>query len=67
VQTIADADGKTVKANQFTRNWARENPDAAGNGPWFRRDPRINADIAANGYLGLGPEVDAAFIEEWFQ
>ncbi|MEX0281841.1 MAG: hypothetical protein AB3N13_11725 [Arenibacterium sp.] len=66
VQTITTADGETVKANQFTKKWAQEYPEAKGKGPWFRRDPRIKADIAENGYLGLGLEADAAFIADWF-
>ncbi|MEX0279783.1 MAG: hypothetical protein AB3N13_01195 [Arenibacterium sp.] len=66
VQTITTAEGETVKANQFTKNWAKENPGAEGKGPWFRRDPRIKADIAENGYLGLGLEADAVFIADWF-
>lgn len=55
-----------VTANSWTKKWAEVNPDAEGKGPWFRRDPRINAMIAATGYLGLGLEIDKAFIEEWF-
>lgn len=68
VQTIRAA-GTTewIKANRWTKDWAAANPDAAGQGPWFRRDPRVNAEIAREGWLGLGPEADAAFLEEWFQ
>ena len=58
--------GQTVEANQFTKKWAAEHPEAKGKGAWFRRDPRIKADIAENGYLGLGLEADAAFIADWF-
>ncbi|RMF39776.1 MAG: hypothetical protein D6754_04705 [Alphaproteobacteria bacterium] len=54
------------KANRWTREWAKANPDLPGKGPWFRRDPRIKARIAASGYLGLGPEADKALIEELF-
>ncbi|MFN3643674.1 MAG: hypothetical protein ACK4TB_12235 [Gemmobacter sp.] len=56
-----------VTANRWTRDWAAANPDAAGPGPWFRRDPRIRADIAENGYFGLGLEADAAIIKELFE
>ncbi|MEO9862927.1 MAG: hypothetical protein ABJO29_15955 [Yoonia sp.] len=49
-----------VTANNWTKNWAEENPDAAGRGPWFRRDPRILAEIAAEGYFGLGIAEDEA-------
>ena len=54
-------------ANQWTKDWAAANPDAAGEGPWFRRDPRVLAEIEKEGWLGLGAEADAAFLEEWFQ
>ena len=67
LQLIREGDGEWKKANRFTKVWAKENPGAKGKGPWFRRDPRIKADIAENGYLGLGPETDRAFIQEWFE
>lgn len=67
VQTIREPGGEWVKANQFTKAWARQNPDAKGKGPWFRRDPRVKGIIAEEGYLGLGGEADAAFIKEWFE
>ena len=66
VQTITPQGGETVKANQFTRKWAERNPDAAGKGPWFRRDPRIKGIIAQEGYLGLGLEEDEKYAEENF-
>lgn len=55
-----------VKANKWTKDWQAANPDNTGKDPWFRRDPRVNAKIAATGYLGLGLDVDAAFIAEAF-
>ncbi|TMM55403.1 hypothetical protein [Sulfitobacter sabulilitoris] len=64
VQRIKPQDGEWTKANRFTQVWAQSHPDAAGDGPWFRRDPRVNEVIDREGYLGLGPEEDAAFIEE---
>lgn len=66
VQTVTTADGTVNKANRWTKEWAKANPDAAGKGPWFRRDPRINDIIAREGYLGLGLEADAEYIEENF-
>ncbi|MEM1344151.1 MAG: hypothetical protein AAGI34_06170 [Pseudomonadota bacterium] len=66
VQTIRPEGGETVKANTFTKVWAEQNPEATGKGPWFRRDPAINAEIAREGYLGLGKVADEAFISEWF-
>ncbi|MEL6522636.1 MAG: hypothetical protein AAFQ66_16840 [Pseudomonadota bacterium] len=56
-----------VTANKWTKDWAAANPDAGGKGPWFRRDPRILAEIEKEGYLGLGTEVDKPFIEEWLE
>lgn len=67
VQKVRVADGEWTKANKFTKVWAKENPEARGKGAWFRRDPRIKAMIAEEGYLGLGPEIDEAFIKEWFE
>ena len=66
VQTIQAAGTDRIKANQWTKDWARNNPDAPGKGPWFRRDPRINEIIATDGYLGLGLEEDRIYIEENF-
>ena len=66
VQTIRPQGGEAVKANQFTRKWTERHPEAAGDGPWFRRDPRINAIIAREGYLGLGLEEDEKYAEENF-
>ena len=66
VQKVRVDGGDWVKANKFTKLWAKDNPDAKGKGPWFRRDPRIKALIAENGYLGLGLAVDDAFIKDWF-
>ena len=56
---------KWAKARRWTRRWDRENPEAKGKkGPWFRHDPKVEAAIEAEGWLGLGPEADAKFIEE---
>jgi hypothetical protein len=49
-----------VTANNWTKSWNEANADATGRGPWFRRDPRIVAEIAAEGYFGLGIEEDEA-------
>lgn len=67
VQQVRVGDGDWARANQFTKVWAKNNPDAKGKGAWFRRDPRITSVIATIGYLGLGLETDAAFIKEWFE
>ncbi|GMG85276.1 hypothetical protein LNKW23_44940 [Paralimibaculum aggregatum] len=56
-----------VKADHWTKAWAAKNPEVAGGeGPWFRRDPAVKAEIEAHGYLGLGLERDREFIEENF-
>ena len=67
VQRIKAGDGDWAKASQWTKVWAKQNPDAKGKGPWFRRDPRVQAEIAKHGYLGLGQETDQAFIEYYFE
>lgn len=56
-----------TKTSAWTKEWAKANPDAKGKGPWFRRDPRVSAKIDESGYLGLGAEVDAAFIKYYFE
>ncbi|MEO0385997.1 MAG: hypothetical protein AAF281_00505 [Pseudomonadota bacterium] len=69
IQTIRPLDAEAVvKANTWTKVWAQLNPEAKEvKGPWFRKDPKINALIAESGYLGLGLETDAEFIDEWFE
>ncbi|MCY4333863.1 MAG: hypothetical protein OXC60_04220 [Litoreibacter sp.] len=55
VQSIKEAGAEEwAKTNQWTKVWASLHPEAKGKGPWFRRDPRVNAFIEADGYLGLG-------------
>jgi len=62
----AGADG-FVKADRWTQAWQERYPDlAAAPGPWFRKDPRVGALVARDGWLGLGLETDARFLEEWF-
>lgn len=68
VQKIRNVgDEEWIKGNKWTKNWAKEHPEAKGKGPWFRRDPRVKEIIAANGYLGLGLETDEEFKKEWFE
>jgi hypothetical protein len=55
-----------VKANRWTRDWAAAHPEAAGEGPWYHRDPRVQAEIATDGYFGLGLEQDAMILKELF-
>ncbi|MFK7745580.1 MAG: hypothetical protein AB8B47_11035 [Roseobacter sp.] len=54
------------KANKAGDLSAAEHPEAVGQGPWFRRDPRIKEIIANEGYLGLGLKEDATYAEENF-
>lgn len=56
-----------VKATKWTKDWQAANPTKTGKGPWFRRDPRILGHIEATGYLGLGLDIDKAFIAELFK
>ncbi|MBD3664307.1 hypothetical protein [Sulfitobacter aestuariivivens] len=67
VQRIKAGSADWTKASQWTKVWAANNPDAKGKGQWFRRDPRIQALIAKEGYLGLGLEIDKAFKEYLFE
>jgi hypothetical protein len=62
----AAGEGEWVPGTRWGEVWAAEHPGAAGKGPWFRNDPRVNAEIEADGYLGLGPAADRAFIADWF-
>lgn len=66
IQRIREVGGEWSKANRWTKEWAKANPEAKGKGPWFRRDPRIKEEIAKDGYLGYGPEEDIAFIKDWY-
>jgi len=67
VQTVQVVGEDTVhKANLWTKDWAKRNPDVGGKDPWFRRDPKVQAEIEANGLLGLGAEADRKYIEENF-
>ena len=36
-------------------------------GPWFRKDPRVKAEIAKDGYLGLGLETDKEFVKSYLE
>lgn len=64
IRTAGESDWS--KANNWLDAWKADNPDVAeGEGPWFRRDPRVLSRIEAKGYLGLGLEEDERFIAEW--
>lgn len=59
-------DAEWTKTNAWSKKWAARNPEAKGKGPWFRRDPAVQAQIDETGYLGLGAEADQTFAEENF-
>ncbi len=69
VQIVRPVDQtRWVPATRWTEVWATLYPDAAAQAAathefWFRHDPRVQALIARDGYLGLGLDVDAAFID----
>lgn len=67
VQRIKAGDADWARANRWTKVWGENNPDAGGKGPWFRRDPRIAAQIEEDGWLGLGKETDEAFLDYYFE
>ena len=66
-QRVKTDGGEWAAANLFTMVWGANNPDAAGRGPCFRRNPRVNAAIAEEGLLALGLEKDPAFIKDNFE
>ena len=67
VQRIrAQGEEEWTEATRWTDMWAERNPDLVGGGPWYRRDPRVNAMIERGGHLGLGPEAEEAFLEDLF-
>ncbi|MEP4198586.1 MAG: hypothetical protein ABJL99_23435 [Aliishimia sp.] len=55
-----------IKTNKASKLWAKDFPEAKGKGAWFRRDPRVKAIIAEEGYLGLGLEEDKTYAEDNF-
>lgn len=66
IRSVGDADW--TSANRWTDVWAEANPDAAAaEGPWFRKDPRVAAEIEAEGWFGLGLARDEEIIDELFR
>ncbi len=65
VQLIREkGEGEFKRTTLWSKQWNAANPDLkAIKGPWFRKEPRIQAIIARDGYLGLGPEVDKEVME----
>jgi len=59
---------KWQKASRWTKDWNKANPDLKKvKGPWFRKDPRVKAEIAKDGYLGLGLETDKEFVKSYLE
>lgn len=67
LQTIAPAEGDEVAANRWLEVWMEAHPDAEGDGPWFRRDPAVQAELDAEGWFGFGPERDAEILKELYE
>ena len=68
VQKLREAGSNTwITANRWLSDWKSENVDLDGSGAWYLRDPRIRAEIAQDGYFGLGLEKDAAIIKDLFE
>jgi hypothetical protein len=53
-----------TRTTRWTKAWAERNADAKGEGPWFRRDPRVAKQIEKSGYFGLGKDVDEKWLKE---
>ena len=66
VQTIRALDAPAAhKADRWSKVWEQRHPGSGDpKKPWFRRDPRVQREVERGGYLGLGAEVDRAFIKE---
>ncbi|HMB75777.1 MAG TPA: hypothetical protein VKN76_05225 [Kiloniellaceae bacterium] len=59
-------DGKWRRANRFLTNWAVANgvdPESKAKNGWFKKDPRVVAVIEEQGFLGLGPDADRAYLD----
>lgn len=55
---------KWKKTRNFVKAWRKQFPSAGKKGPWFRNDPRVNKQLEADGWLGLGKEADVAFAKD---
>ncbi len=67
VQFVKPVGGKWQRTNRFLDKWAKNNgidPTSNAKKSWFRKDPRINALIERDGFLGIGLEEDRLFLEE---
>lgn len=68
LQFVKEApDGKWRRANRFLPKWAEANgfaPDGPEPKQWFRHDPKVKAEIAADGVLGLGAKADQDYLSQ---
>ena len=56
-----------AKTDLWTKAWAEDHPEFADKtGEWFRHDPAVQKQIAADGYFGLGKESDEQYIKDNF-
>lgn len=52
------------EAANWTKAWEARYPSLrAKEGEWFRKDPRVRGEIQRRGYLGLGQQVDKAYLK----
>ena len=67
IQFVREApDGKWLRANRFTGQWAEKYgfaPDSKEAKQWFRNDPEVQRLIEEGGVFGLGPDADKAYFE----
>jgi hypothetical protein len=66
IQFLREAGSADWKpADRWTQVWSARNPALADKAEeWFYHDPRIQKQIDANGYLGLGKAADVEFIKK---
>jgi hypothetical protein len=65
IQFIREAGAvEWIRTTRWTKAWAERNPQAKGEGPWFRRDPHVGKQIEKSGYFGLGKDVDEKWLKE---
>lgn len=63
IQTIGT--NAWVDADRWTKVWSERNPTLAKDTEeWFYHDPRIQKQVDANGYFGLGAATDVEFIKK---
>jgi hypothetical protein len=62
-----EGEAEWAKTNLWTTKWAEDHPEFADKtGEWFRNDPAVQKQIAADGYFGLGKEADEQYIKDNF-